>query len=170
VHRQLRQVFMAGFSNNTQSVDRLAGNEAAVRRARMSVLARADSAALKEFWKALGPEPEHAFLRGPECGAVTLRGRMGGGGAPFNVGEVTITRATVRLANGAVGHSAILGRDREKAKIAALIDALASEDGALIEGAIIAPLRERLADADAKMRAQTAATRVDFFTMVRGED
>jgi alpha-D-ribose 1-methylphosphonate 5-triphosphate synthase subunit PhnG len=147
-------------------------NEHATRRERMSVLARADGVELRRLWQGMGPEPEHAMLRGPESGAVTLRGRMGGGGAPFNIGEATVTRATVRVAGGAIGHSAMLGRDREKARIAALIDALALDPAAeeRIEAVVIAPLRERLAAADEAVRAQVAATKVNFFTVVRGED
>ncbi len=142
------------------------------RRERMAVLASADAGGLRELWAAFGPEPEHSMLRGPESGAITLRGRTGGGGAPFNVGEATVTRATVRLSNGAIGHGAMLGRDREKTRIAALIDALCADphDEGRIETAIIAPLRERIAAADEQVRRETAATKVNFFTMTRGED
>ncbi len=145
---------------------------AARRRERMAVLARADAAELRELWRAFGPEPEHSMLRGPESGAITVRGRMGGGGAPFNVGEATVTRATVRLAGGAIGHGAMLGRDREKTRVAALIDALSADpqNETRIETTIIAPLRERLAAADEQIRRETAATKVNFFTMTRGED
>ncbi len=142
------------------------------RRERMAVLAGAEAADLQELWRAFGQEPEHAMLRGPESGAITVRGRMGGGGAPFNVGEATVTRATVRLADGAIGHGAMLGRDREKTKVAALIDAMCADprNETLIEIAVIAPLRERLAAADEQVRRETAATKVNFFTMTRGED
>jgi alpha-D-ribose 1-methylphosphonate 5-triphosphate synthase subunit PhnG len=142
------------------------------RRERMAVLARADAGELKSLWGTLGPEPEHSMLRGPESGAITLRGRMGGGGAPFNVGEATVTRATVRLSGGAIGHGAMLGRDREKTRISALIDAMCAEpqNETRIEAAIIAPLRERIAAADEQVRRETAATKVNFFTMTRGED
>jgi alpha-D-ribose 1-methylphosphonate 5-triphosphate synthase subunit PhnG len=112
------------------------------------------------------------MVRGPETGLVALRGRIGGGGDPFNFGETTVTRATVRLENGAVGHSVALGRDRRKAKLIAILDALAQdpEMESKIDSEIVRPLQASLMARDAERRAETAATKVDFFTMVRGED
>jgi alpha-D-ribose 1-methylphosphonate 5-triphosphate synthase subunit PhnG len=146
--------------------------ENARRKATMATLASAPGDVLAAIWGAFGAPVEAKLLRGPETGLVTLRGRIGGGGAPFNVGEATVTRATVRLASGEIGHSYALGRDREKARIAAIIDALwqRADSRAAVEEKIIAPLAARAAQADAERRAETAATRVDFFTMVRGED
>ena len=157
----------------TASAPEGGGSDATTRRrGRMAVLARADSHEVARLWRAFGVSPDFTMLRGPETGAITLRGRMGGGGAAFNVGEATVTRATVRLADGALGHSAMLGRDCEKARIAALIDAIALDPDmeSRIELRIIAPLRFALDQADDVVRAETAATKVDFFTMVRGED
>jgi alpha-D-ribose 1-methylphosphonate 5-triphosphate synthase subunit PhnG len=101
-----------------------------------------------------------------------VRGRIGGGGAPFNVGEATVTRATVRVASGQVGHCYALGRERQKAKLAAIADALWQDPArrSEVETRIIAPLRSALTTAREQRRAETAATKVDFFTMVRGED
>lgn len=142
------------------------------RRARMAMLARADAGDLRRLWGGLSIDPPCEMLRGPETGLVTLRGRIGGGGSPFNLGEATVTRATVRLANGLVGHSIMLGHDKAKARLAAVIDALA-EDSALggrISNEILQPLDKALKDADARRRGEAAATQVEFFTMVRGED
>ncbi len=142
------------------------------RKAAMAALAHASPTDLKRLWEPSGLPADAQLLRGPETGLVTLRGRIGGGGAPFNVGEATVTRATVRLPNGAVGHSYALGRDKEKARLAAIADALWQDPArrAEVESKIIEPLRAAQAEADRKRRAETAATRVDFFTMVRGED
>ena len=111
-------------------------------------------------------------MRGPETGLVTVRGRIGGGGAPFNTGEATVTRATVRLPSGQIGHAYALGRDKEKVRLAAVLDATwcAEETRAAVEEKVVAPLLRMQIAADAKRRAETAATKVDFFTMVRGED
>lgn len=147
-------------------------DENARRKAAMAALATAPAEDLLALWQAAGIGVEARPLRGPETGLVTLRGRMGGGGAPFNFGEATVTRATVRLATGEIGHAYALGRDREKARISATIDALwqRADMRATVEDRIIAPLAAQAAQADAQRRAETAATRVDFFTMVRGED
>ena len=144
----------------------------AARRSAMAALAAAPAGALKRLCGEAGLPGDAQLLRGPETGLVTVRGRIGGGGAPFNFGEATVTRATVRLATGEVGHSYALGRDKEKARLSAIADALWQNPVRRdeIEEKIIAPLRAAQLEADGKRRAETAATKVDFFTMVRGED
>ncbi|RUM98412.1 phosphonate C-P lyase system protein PhnG [Pseudaminobacter arsenicus] len=146
--------------------------EIALRRSRMSVLARARTSRLQELWAALDLAPSYQALRGPECGLITLQGRIGGGGEAFNFGEATVTRASVRLEDGSVGHAVALGRDMDKARIAALVDAVCRkpEMATLVDARMIAPLQQELDEADETLRQLTAATRVDFFTMVRGED
>lgn len=144
----------------------------AERKALMATLAQASGDDVARLWDEAGLTSEAELLRGPETGLVTVRGRIGGGGAPFNVGEATVTRATVRLPSGQVGHSYMLGRDRKKAKLAAIADALWQDPAQrhTVETALVAPLRVAQGEAREKRRAETAATKVDFFTMVRGED
>src|SRR5690349_10345756 len=124
--------------------------DSALRRNRMAVLARASSGRLQELWAALDLEPSYRTLRGPESGLITLRGRVGGGGEPFNVGEATVTRASVRLEDGSVGHAVALGRDGDKARIAALVDAVCRtpSTAALVDARMIAPLQQELDAAD----------------------
>lgn len=111
-------------------------------------------------------------LRAPEIGLVMVRGRMGGDGAPFNLGEATVTRAAVRLPSGATGFGHLLGRDRTRARDAALLDALWVEGGTRdrLESDVLHPIRRRLDAESARLAAETGATRVDFFTLVRGDD
>ena len=136
----------------------------------MGVLSHAAASRLGELWGAWSDKPGFHRVRGPETGLVMVRGRAGGGGNPFNLGEATVTRATVRLETGEVGHSYCLGRDGDKALQAALFDALWQRDPGSVEAAVLAPLRAELAEADNLRRDETAATRVDFFTMVRGDN
>jgi alpha-D-ribose 1-methylphosphonate 5-triphosphate synthase subunit PhnG len=145
------------------------------RRDWMGVLARAPGAALAEacgaLWRALGREPAAEWLRPPEFGAVMVRGRMGGTGAPFNLGEMTVTRATLRLADGTVGHAFVPGRDAEKARIAAVCDALLQGPAAeAVHQQVVRPMQALMASRQADRAAKAAATKVEFFTMVRGED
>lgn len=144
----------------------------AARQNRMAVLACCSADRLQQLWSGLGLNPAHKLLRGPESGLVMLRGRIGGTGEPFNIGEATVTRASVMLEDGSVGHAMALGRDKDKAELSAIVDALCQDaaNAARIDAGMIAPLRHELESADEKRRQQTAATRVDFFTMVRGED
>jgi alpha-D-ribose 1-methylphosphonate 5-triphosphate synthase subunit PhnG len=110
-------------------------------------------------------------LRAPETGLVMVRGRIGGDGAPFNLGEATVTRATVALPSGEVGFGHVLGREKDHAHLAALADALwqAPATRTAVED-VLAPIRARLATAGHLAKAQAAATRVDFFTLVRGDN
>ena len=142
------------------------------RRAAMAALAQASGEELERLWDAAGLTRDAEAVRGPETGLVMLRGRVGGGGAPFNFGEATVTRATMRLSGGAIGHSYALGRDKQKARLAAIADALWQDPAQrpAVEARLLEPLRHAAAAADARRRAETAATKVDFFTLVRGED
>lgn len=142
------------------------------RRAAMAVLARAEAGELQQAWNDWPDRPDVRPLRGPETGLVMVRGRIGGGGTPFNLGEATVTRATVELSTGRVGHAHALGTDKEKVRHAAIIDALWQDETsrAAVEDRIVAPIRQRLDRVDQERSEETAATRVDFFTMVRGED
>jgi alpha-D-ribose 1-methylphosphonate 5-triphosphate synthase subunit PhnG len=142
------------------------------RKTAMALLAQATAQELTQFWGQWADKPQVETLRGPETGLVMIRGRIGGGGAPFNLGEATVTRATVRLGNGVVGHAYSLGRQGEKVRLAAVFDALWQEpvQRQAVEDAILAPIAQRLNDNLEHRRAETAATKVDFFTMVRGDD
>lgn len=146
--------------------------EQKARQAAMAVLAQAEAEELEQAWADWPNRPEVRPLRGPETGLIMLRGRIGGGGAPFNFGEATVTRATVELSNGAVGHAHALGTNKEKVRHAAIIDALwqDADQRDRVESAILDPIRRRLNAQDRTSQDETAATRVDFFTMVRGED
>ena len=136
----------------------------------MSICTSAKGEELSAVIAAAAPAVEAVDLRPIESGLVMLRGRMGGDGRPFNLGEATVTRAAVVLPDGRTGFAWQLGRDREKARAAAVIDALwQGEERAAIEGAL-APIRARIAEAESRAARRTAATRVNFFTMVRGED
>jgi alpha-D-ribose 1-methylphosphonate 5-triphosphate synthase subunit PhnG len=143
-----------------------------IRKRVADLLARAYEDELKAAWDALPEKPLAQPVRGPETGLVMVRGRIGGGGSPFNLGEVTVSRATVRLASGTVGHAQALGTDRERARLAAIFDALWQEPDTkdFVEQAILAIVEKRITAAETKKAEETAATRVDFFTMVRGED
>lgn len=140
------------------------------RKAVIDTLAKADPSALADLWARLGITPSYRLVRGPETGLVMIRGRAGGGGAPFNLGEASVTRATIRLETGEVGHAYALGRDGEKAVRSALLDALWQREPDRIEAEVLLPLRRQAAEAATRLREETAATRVNFFTMVRGDD
>ena len=134
----------------------------------MGLLARTEPAKLSLLLPEL---PDHAMLRAPEVGAVMVRGRMGGNGQPFNLGEMTVTRCSVRLTSGEVGHAYVQGRDKTHARQAAVLDALMQTDRAeALEAQVLTPLRQAERAAQDLRAAKAAATRVVFFTLQRGED
>lgn len=142
-----------------------------IRRDWMGALAKAPAARLAALWEALEMAPEFTWLRAPEIGATMVRGRMGGTGAPFNLGEMTVTRCSLQLASGEVGHGYVQGRDKDKARIAALVDALMQgPEAGKLHAALLEPLIAEMATTRTERAAKAAATKVDFFTMVRGED
>lgn len=145
----------------------------AARRDMMATLAKGRDEELASGLEAAGladyPVTE---VRPPEVGLVMVRGRQGGDGAPFNLGEATVTRAAVQAADGVIGVAHLLGRVPRKARLAALIDALwqQSDHRQAIETHVLQPIRARTEAEERKRRAESAATTVDFFTMVRGDD
>jgi len=144
--------------------------EIAARQAVMALCADANRDDLDAAVKALAA-PAVEDLRPPETGLVMATGRIGGDGRPFNLGEVSVTRAAIRLPDGASGFAYHLGRDRTKARLAATLDALWQDPAwrARVEAALEPAARR--ADADRRQAARrTAATRVEFLTVARGED
>jgi alpha-D-ribose 1-methylphosphonate 5-triphosphate synthase subunit PhnG len=146
-------------------------SEPATRRRWMGILAKARPEELEEAWSALASPPAYRMLRRPEIGLVMVRGSIGGDGAAFNLGETTVTRCSVALENGPVGHAMVAGRSARHAELAAVFDGLMQRpDGAdACEAGVIAPLERAQQDRRAEAGRKTAATRVEFFTMVRGK-
>jgi alpha-D-ribose 1-methylphosphonate 5-triphosphate synthase subunit PhnG len=141
------------------------------RRGVMTVLTRSDAAEIALHLDSLGPLPASEDLRPPESGLVMVRGRIGGDGPPFNFGEATVTRAAVKLETGETGFGYVLGRDLAKARLVALCDALVQNATYrnVIERNVVAPIRTRVDTARQRKQQQVAATKVEFFTLVRGE-
>lgn len=141
------------------------------RKAWLGVLARAGEGRVATLLAGVTPIPDTSDLRRPEAGSVMVQGRAGGTGNAFNLGEMTVTRCSLQLPCGTVGHGYVQGRSKADARAAALVDALLQTDQADdVRAAVIAPL---VAEATARQQARAAkaaATRVEFFTLVRGDD
>lgn len=144
----------------------------AARRHWMGVLARAARAELEQAWNDLEDKPSYRWLRRPEIGLVMVRGRAGGTGAPFNLGEMTVTRCVVGLDDGTTGFAFVRGRDTRHAELAAVFDALLQQPTrhAVVRQTVIAPLAAAQAERRRLLGCKANATRVNFFTLVRGED
>lgn len=147
-------------------------NPNAARRQWLAILARASAAELAAIVGRLTDPPQYIRLKGPETGTVMIEGRAGGSGRRFNVGEATVTRAVIQLADGTLGVAYALGRDQRKAELAAVIDAILQDErqGAAMATREVAPLAAAQAEAREIRSRKAAATKVDFFTVVRGHD
>jgi alpha-D-ribose 1-methylphosphonate 5-triphosphate synthase subunit PhnG len=146
--------------------------EPAARRRWMAALARADVATLEAAWHDLPERPAYRHLRQPEVGLAMVRGRMGGTGQKFNLGEMTVARAAVRTEAGVVGFGYVAGRDRRHAELAALFDALLQDDAyrEMLMAALIEPLERARAQTRGARAQEVAASKVEFFTMVRSRE
>lgn len=138
----------------------------------MSVLAQSQFSELKSRWDTLALAPEYAMVRQPEIGLAQVRARMGSTGRQFNVGDATITRAVIKLSSGELGYSYLQGRSKSHAELAAVIDALMQNDQYLevLNSQLIEPLAALKHERDSQRAQEVASSKVDFFTMVRGED
>jgi alpha-D-ribose 1-methylphosphonate 5-triphosphate synthase subunit PhnG len=142
------------------------------RRRWMSVLAQAPVSEVEAHWRAVANPPAYRMLRWPETGLVMVRGRAGGTGTRFNVGEMTVTRCALQLEGGAVGLAYVRGRDRRHAELAALFDALLQDPARrdALERAVVTPLAGAQAARRLAAAERVAPSRVEFFTMVRGDE
>lgn len=149
--------------------DKTENNDIPARKRWLAVMARADLDSLEVIWQNVGADLAYDILRAPEVGLIMARGRAGGTGQAFNLGEVSVTRATIRLtAAGIIGHGYLMGRKQRQSLLIALLDAYLQLPDAS------ADFIEELARDQQKQRqqhqAESATSKVDFFTLVRGED
>lgn len=158
-------------SQDIPAID-LAPDHVAARQTWMALLARSKPQPLESAWADMENKPEYAVLRAPETGMVMVRARAGGNGGQFNFGEMTVTRCVVRTQQGHMGHAYVAGRDKRHAMLAAVFDALLQEpmNRKHIETTLLEPIRQDLAQKHSDIAGKVAATRVDFFTLVRGND
>lgn len=146
------------------------GNAAPPARAQwLALLARATRDELDDAIARCPDAPEFVWLRAPQTGLVMVQGRVGGCGDRFNLGETTVTRCTLRQHDGVVGTGYVLGRDAERAARVARVDALMQmpHHRNVLAAGPLATIAGRLAATAARNDADTAASRVEFFTMVR---
>ena len=138
----------------------------------MGLLARSNENDFNKLWQELELEPNFVVIKPAQQGLVMVRGRAGGSGHPFNMGEITVTRCSVRLDNGIVGHGYVSGRRMDFSQKAAIVDALMQDEefNERLENNLISKLEDLEKQRREDMSKKVAATKVDFFTMVRGED
>ncbi|WP_303810249.1 phosphonate C-P lyase system protein PhnG [Sandarakinorhabdus limnophila] len=134
-----------------------------------ALVARNPQETVRALFESLPDLPATQRLRPSETGLIMVRGRIGGDGARFNLGEMPVARATMQIANGTVGVGYVIGRDHDHAELAALADAMVQDPAwrDVLEQHILVPLAEQQAAREALEARKAAATKVEFFTMVR---
>lgn len=133
----------------------------------LGILARSSTEKLSACLAVAPPLPDYSLLRGPEVGMSMVRGRAGGGGAAFNLGEMTVVRCSVRDDAGRVGHGYAAGRDTTQVELIARLDA-ALQDTSLYpayEQAVLVPLAAAEQTRRDTLAAKAAATDVQFLTL-----
>ena len=138
------------------------------RKAWMATLARANAAELQALIANIGELPPFRYTRQAEIGLCQIRGRIGGHGRAFNLGEMTVTRCAVVLDERIEGIAYVQGRDRQHAELAALADACLL-DG-LLSSTHLQHIHDRLQKQRRNRQSRSDDTRVEFFTLVRGEN
>lgn len=137
----------------------------------LSTLARSELKDIQQHWQDSIENYQFEKIRPVETGMVMAVARAGAGGEPFNLGEVTVSRCALRLPSGETGVGYVCGRNTRHAEHIALLDALAQtrQQRDLIFSRVIQPLQRILQQKKMQQQAQTDKTKVEFFTMVRGE-
>lgn len=143
--------------------------ETAARQRWMGTLAKSDETALEAIWLTFDEKPTYQFLRKSETGLAMVEGRAGGTGARFNVGEMAVTRCAVTLTDGTLGISYVASRSHRHAELAAVLDALLQREPTGDLNDRVAALAAEQSTARQQVVQKAMATKVDFFTMVRGD-
>jgi alpha-D-ribose 1-methylphosphonate 5-triphosphate synthase subunit PhnG len=162
---------LQSFATLLSELDIYMTSEHLARPAWLAVLARASLSQLQAAAPAPQTHPAVTQVRPPEVGMVMLRGRVGGTGNPFNLGEASVVRCAVRVGDGPLGVSYALGRDKPRSELAALLDALLQDPHHhdRLQRSLIAPLAQAQAQARERIQRDVADSKVEFFTLVRGE-
>lgn len=137
----------------------------------LSVLAHSEPTTLATLWSQQNLQPNYTLLRAPQTGLAQVQGRMGATGNAYNIGDVTLTRAVVKLASNEIGVGYIAGRNKDHCLRVALVDALLQHKDffQVLYDNVIKPLRQQRQQATQQHEAATNQSKVDFFTLVRGE-
>jgi len=165
--QSIQKLFAMTQSYTDEFVDNaLAGSTA--RQGWLSTLAKAPASEVLKLWEDV-VAPESQVLRPAETGMVMVRGRTGGAGNPFNLGEMTVTRCAIRLATGETGIGYVAGRDKAHAYAAAVADAMLQSSvwHDQVRDGLIEPLQHAADERRDAISRKAKATQVEFFTMVR---
>jgi alpha-D-ribose 1-methylphosphonate 5-triphosphate synthase subunit PhnG len=136
----------------------------------MEILSLSPTGELERIFNIFKLEKDPLVLRAPESGLIMARGRIAGTGSPFNLGELFLSRTAVSIL-GFVGYGYCLCQSPYHAYLAACLDSLAQNPSyaELVEKelSLLQLAREKEIEKESR---KTDKTKVEFFTLVRGDD
>lgn len=124
-------------------------------------------AAKKEY--AQGVKITHVVT--PETGMIMVQAKADGSNGRFNLGEVTVSRCVLEVKKTYMGTAWVMGSDLRHAELAALFDALLQDPATHdpLANTLIKKLKIKQTAKNERMAQDAADTRVEFFTLKRGE-
>lgn len=107
----------------------------------------------------------------PETGMIMVQAKSDGSNARFNLGEVTVSRCVLDVKNKYTGTAWIMGSDLRHAELAALFDGLLQDPDYhdLLASTLMKDLKKKQAAKNRQLAEDASDTRVEFFTLKRGE-
>lgn len=143
-----------------------------LRQRAMGVMAKSELKAISDCWQTLNITLDYDTIKPAQVGMAMVRAQAGTEGLVYNQGEMTVTRCVLQeKATQVMGVGYTQGRSKQKATLMAEVDLAlqnASHQNDVIEK-LVEPLEQAHQRAVAQQNKATDATKVDFFTMVRGE-
>ena len=141
----------------------------AVRQRTHGLIAKSPHEMVRDLFDRMENLPDIKQVRPTDTGLIMVRGKVGGDGGRFNLGELPLTRAALRIDGGQVGIGYVAGRNSDHAELAALADAMVQSETwcSVLEEKVLIPLADAVRDKKTERGRKAAATKVDFFTMVR---
>ena len=135
----------------------------------ISIFSKTNESLLKNSLDHINFKENYDVLLGPEIGSIMIQGRAGGSGDKFNLGEATLTKCIVKFQEK-TGYSYHLGRNLIKSEYGAILDALMQIESYHSKLLMyVKEFQEEIQKEKTKIIAGSSESKVDFFTMVRGD-
>jgi alpha-D-ribose 1-methylphosphonate 5-triphosphate synthase subunit PhnG len=137
----------------------------------MALLGGASVKDLETEKEKLRPDIDWEFILKPEVGLLMVQSKADGSHPGFNLGEMSVTKCVLQVQGQYLGYAVILGSDLVHAELAALFDGLLQHPDFRddLKNSLISNLALKQKEKDRALEKETADTRVEFFTLKRGE-
>ncbi|MFH2093346.1 MAG: phosphonate C-P lyase system protein PhnG [Pseudomonadota bacterium] len=137
----------------------------------IGLLGSADPADLESALEKLNHSIEFTHIVKPETGMLMVQAKADGSNSRFNLGEITVSKCILEINGQYMGAGWTMGSNLRHAELAALFDGL-FQDPLLQETlnqTLIPLLKDKQLAKDERRLKDAADTKVEFFTLKRGE-